>query len=84
MRQLAPDDQRIITELAYRYGVSTDAVHTLLQALQESGGRQAQFDHPELGGMGQWSRGGMVMVGSMNDHALKARASRTSYWTRGT
>ena len=73
MRQLAPDDQRISTELASRYGVSTDAVHALLQALQESGGQQAQFDHPELGGMGQWSRGGMIMIGDMFNSTLKAR-----------
>src|SRR5436305_1704686 len=33
----------------------------------------AQFNHPELGGMGQWSQGGMTMVGDMFNHALKAR-----------
>lgn len=34
---------------------------------------QAQFGHPDLGGLGQWSAGGMVMVGRMFDDALKAR-----------
>ena len=29
--------------------------------------------HPDLGGMGQWSQGGMVMVGDMFNNALKAR-----------
>jgi hypothetical protein len=33
----------------------------------------AQFQHPELGGGGQWMRGGMVMVGDMFNHALKAK-----------
>jgi hypothetical protein len=33
----------------------------------------AQFNHPELGGMGQWSAGGMLMIGDMFNHALKAR-----------
>ncbi|HEX2525197.1 MAG TPA: SHOCT domain-containing protein [Geminicoccus sp.] len=33
----------------------------------------AQFNHPELGGMGQWSQGGMVMVGDMFNHGLKQR-----------
>ena len=59
--------------LAERHGVSLDAVRHLLRALQSGQGNMAQFDHPDLGGFGQWSRGGMVMVGSMNDHALKAR-----------
>lgn len=59
--------------LATRHGVSLEAVRHLLRALQSGQGNMAQFDHPDLGGFGQWSRGGMVMVGSMNDHALKAR-----------
>jgi len=33
---------------------------------------QAQFNHPELGGMGQWSNGGMTMVGDMFNNSLKA------------
>src|SRR5690349_5566969 len=33
----------------------------------------AQFSHPELGGMGQWTQGGMVMVGDMSNHGLKQR-----------
>ena len=45
----------------------------LLTALVAGGGSQAQFNIPELGGMGQWSRGGMVMVGDMFNNALKAR-----------
>ncbi|MEH3119140.1 MAG: SHOCT domain-containing protein [Methylorubrum populi] len=59
--------------LADRHGVGLEAVRHLLRALQAGQGNMAQFDHPDLGGFGQWSRGGMVMVGSMNDHALKAR-----------
>lgn len=59
--------------LADRHGVSLEAVRHLLRALQSGQGNMAQFDHPDLGGFGQWSRGGMVMVGRMNDHALKAR-----------
>ena len=33
----------------------------------------AQFNHPELGGVGQWSQGGMTMVGDMFNHGLKHR-----------
>ena len=63
-------DPRAIAE---RHGVSAEAVHHLVRALEAGHGNMAQFDHPEFGGLGQWSRGGMIMVGRMNDHALKAR-----------
>ena len=33
----------------------------------------AQFSIPELGGMGQWSQGGMIMVGDMFNNGLKYR-----------
>ncbi len=59
--------------VAARHRVSEDAVLTLVHALERGGGEQAQFSHRELGGMGQWSRGGMVMVGDMFDTGLKAR-----------
>lgn len=35
----------------------------------------AQFSHPELGGTGQWMQGGMVMIGDMFNHSLKARVA---------
>jgi hypothetical protein len=72
MPQLTSEGQQKITELAQRYGVSTAAVLTLLQALVHGHGTMAQFDHPELGGRGQWMPGGMVMVGDMFNQALKA------------
>jgi hypothetical protein len=62
-----------INDLAQRYGVSTDAVMTLLQALLHSKGTMAQFEHRELGGTGQWMPGGMTMVGDMFNHGLKAK-----------
>jgi hypothetical protein len=73
MPQFSADEQRTIKEMAERHQVSLDAVLTLLAALQAGGGRQAQFSHPELGGMGQWSLGGMVMIGDMFNSGLKAR-----------
>jgi hypothetical protein len=33
----------------------------------------AQFRHPELGDSGQWTQGGLIMIGDMFNHALKAR-----------
>ena len=71
MPQLTSEGQQHVTELAQRYGVSTDAVWTLLQALVHGHGTMAQFDHPEFGGRGQWMPGDMVMVGDMFNQALK-------------
>ncbi|XYD06572.1 SHOCT domain-containing protein [Methylobacterium sp. NMS12] len=59
--------------VADRHGVGLDAVRHLIRALERGHGTMAQFDHPDLGGMGQWFAGGMVMVGRMFDDALKAR-----------
>lgn len=61
--------------VADRHGVSLDAVRHLLQALERGHGRMAQFDHPDLGGMGQWTVGGMTMVGRMFDDDLRARVA---------
>ena len=73
MAQLTEEGRRIVDNLAQRHGVSSDAVMTLLYAVVAGHGTQAQFSHPELGGMGQWSLGGMIMVGDMFNNALKYR-----------
>jgi Short C-terminal domain len=73
LQQLTEQGRQTIDEMARRYAVSTDAVMTLLQALVNSNGNMAQFNHPELGGGGQWMRGGMTMVGDMFNHGLKAK-----------
>ncbi len=64
---------QLIENVASRNGVSTEAVRVLLQAVAAGGGTMAQFSHPELGGMGQWSRGGMLMIGDMFNQGLKFR-----------
>jgi len=61
-----------VQEIATRHGVSPATVVALAEGLRRSGGRAVQFTIPELGGMGQWMPG-MVMIGAMNDHTLKAR-----------
>lgn len=73
MQQLTAEGRRIVDDVAQRHGVSSDAVLTLLMALVSGHGTQAQFNHPDLGGMGQWSQGGMTMVGDMFNNALKYR-----------
>ena len=35
----------------------------------------AQFSHPDLGGNGQWMRGGMTMVGDMFNSGLQSTVS---------
>ena len=52
-RQLTPKGDRAIRDLAQHYGVSVEAVRTLLFAVSAGGGTLAQFDHPELGGSGR-------------------------------
>jgi Short C-terminal domain len=70
--QLTDQGRQKIDELARRYAVSADAVTTLLLAVVNGNGSMAQFSHPELGGGGQWMRGGMTMVGDMFNHGLQA------------
>lgn len=61
-----------LAEIASQHGVSVETVQALWEGLRKSGGNLVQFNIPELGGMGQWMPG-MVMVGKMGDHALKAK-----------
>jgi hypothetical protein len=74
-QQLTPAGQQAVQNLSQRYGVSVDAVSTLLAAVAAGGGSMAQFYHPELGGGGQWMRGGMTMVGDMFNSRLQGTVS---------
>lgn len=71
MQQLTPAGQNVVNDLSHRYGLSQDAVIHMLVAVNNGGGSMAQFNCPELGGGGQWMRGGMTMVGDMFNHGLK-------------
>src|ERR1700733_15865036 len=64
-----------INELAAKYQVSPGAIEELIRALRAGGG-QAQFSHPDLGGMGQWGGGNMIMIGDMFNHSLKDRVAK--------
>jgi hypothetical protein len=72
-KNLTPEGARRSEDVARRHGVSLEAAAALLGALAQGNGSQAQFNHPDLGGMGQWSQGGMIMVGDMFNHSLKHR-----------
>ena len=71
MRQLTPEGQKIINDIARRYNFSPDAVFSMLQSVINGNGSMAQFNHPEFGGSGQWMRGGMIMLGDMFNNSLK-------------
>ncbi len=73
MQDLTQTAFQRVNDIAARNGVSADAVATLLRAVANGGGTMAQFSHPELGGMGQWSQGGMIMIGDMFNNGLKYR-----------
>jgi len=73
MQALTQDGQNMVNAMAYRHNTSSDAVYHLLCAIAAGGGTQAQFNHPDLGGMGQWQQGGMIMVGDMFNQGLKYR-----------
>ncbi len=75
MQELTAEGSQIVEGLAQTYSISSDAVTVLLRALVAGNGYQAQFNHPELGGMGQWSQGGMIMIGDMFNHGLKNKIS---------
>ncbi|TSD94530.1 SHOCT domain-containing protein [Gordonia rubripertincta] len=70
---VTPEADNAVNEIAGRYGLSRDAVLAMLLAVNAGGGIMAQFNIPELGGSGQWMRGGMTMVGDMFDNSLKSR-----------
>ena len=72
---LTPAGEAAVAELAQRYRVSDGAVRALLDAVIRGGGAMAQFSHPELGGSGQWMRGGMTMVGDMFNSGLQSTVS---------
>ncbi len=73
MPQLTPEAEQRLQAIGARYGLNPDAVGTLLRALVAGHGTMAQFNHPALGGAGQWMRGGMTMVGDMFNNALKSQ-----------
>lgn len=71
MQQLTDAGNNIVNDLSGRYNLSRDAVIHMLVAVNNGGSSMAQFNCPELGGSGQWMRGGMTMVGDMFNSGLK-------------
>ncbi|CAG4989998.1 hypothetical protein DYBT9275_00424 [Dyadobacter sp. CECT 9275] len=76
MEKLTKMGQDVITDIASEYKLKKESVETMLIALKRGNGTMAQFSIPELGGAGQWMRGGMTMVSDMFNNSLKAKVDQ--------
>lgn len=73
MKTLTEQGRKEIDRIAARYDLQAETVERLLAAVIQGKGTMAQFNLHELGGQGQWMKGGMTMVGDMFNNSLKAR-----------
>jgi hypothetical protein len=71
MKTRTKEVQKKIDDIAARYELSKDSVLSMLDAVIKGNATMAQFNIPELGGSGQWMKGGMTMVGDMFNRTLK-------------
>jgi hypothetical protein len=76
MKTLTKEGRLVIDEIAARYDLKPESVVSLANAVVQGNGTMAQFNVPELGGSGQWMKGGMTMVGDMFNHGLKAKVDQ--------
>ncbi len=73
MARWTEQGDRLVNDVANRYGASYEAISLMLDSILRGNGTMAQFNINELGGGGQWMRGGMTMVGDMFNYQLKSR-----------
>lgn len=73
MARWTEQGERLVNDVANRYGASYEAVSLMLDSILRGNGTMAQFNIYELGGGGQWMRGGMTMVGDMFNYQLKSK-----------
>lgn len=71
MQKLTPQGESLVNDLSNRYNLTRDTIIYMIGSVNNGGGTMAQFSSPELGGSGQWMRGGMTMVGDMFNNGLK-------------
>lgn len=76
MKTLTEEGQQAVVDLAGKYGLTLQSVETLMHAVIKGNGTMAQFDIAELGGSGQWMKGGMTMVGDMFNNGLKTKVDQ--------
>ncbi|MCF0061441.1 SHOCT domain-containing protein [Dyadobacter chenwenxiniae] len=72
MKALTSLGKQYIEEIASKYNLKNETVESLLKAVIGGNGTMAQFNIAELGGSGQWMKGGMTMVGDMFNNSLKS------------
>lgn len=73
MESLTASGRKAVETIAQRHGFTVDAATEALHAIVAGHGTMAQFSHRELGGPGQWMRGGMTMLSEMGNDALRRR-----------
>ena len=73
MESLTAQDRKAVEAIAQRHGFTVEAATDALRAVAAGHGTMAQFSHRELGGPGQWMRGGMTMLSDMGNDALRRR-----------
>ncbi|MDR6803476.1 hypothetical protein J2Y45_000746 [Dyadobacter sp. BE34] len=76
MKTLSADGQQQVNAIAVRYNIQPETVESLLKAIIRGNGTMAQFNLPELGGQGQWMKGGMTMVGDMFNNELRGTVDK--------
>lgn len=76
MKALTNEGQQLVEDIAAKYNLQSATVESLLNAIISGGGTMAQFNIPELGGSGQWMKGGMTMVGDMFNSSLRATVEK--------
>lgn len=67
-------DEAVVEALVATHGFPREAVTCAIDAARQGNFSQAQFNHPALGGMGQWMPG-MVMIGDIFNGLLQSRVS---------
>lgn len=78
MKKITTEGQHIIEETAKKHGLEKQTVEDLLIAIVKGNGTMAQFNIPELGGAGQWMKGGMTMIGEMFNHTLNVKVEQVA------
>ncbi|MGV3603457.1 MAG: SHOCT domain-containing protein [Dyadobacter fermentans] len=76
MKALTTEGRRKVIDIADRYNLQPATVEALLTAIIQGNGTMAQFNIAELGGQGQWMKGGMTMVGDMFNSSLRATVEK--------
>lgn len=76
MKQLTQEGRQKVDDIAGQYNLHPETVESLLKAVVRGNGTMAQFNLAELGGQGQWMKGGMTMVGDMFNSGLRANVDK--------